>query len=126
MPDPEKIKGISEAPVPKDQAQLRSFLGSITYLTQFVPSLATVIAPLRQLTQKGVMWRWGTKESKAFEEVKELLIKAPCLAHYLKAETKLIVDASPFGLGCVLTQTFDSRWQPGAYASRSLTVTEQR
>ena len=113
--------------MPKDQAQLRSFLESITYLTQLVANLATVITPLRQLTQKGVMWRWSTKESKAFEEVKELLIRAPCLAHYsLKAETKLVVDASPVGLGCVLTQKFDSRWQPVAYASRSLTVTEQR
>ena len=53
-PDPEKVKAILEAPLPEDQAQLRSFLGSITYLTQYVPHLATVIAPHRKLTQKGV------------------------------------------------------------------------
>ena len=53
-PDPEKVKAILEVPVPEDQAQLRSFLGSITYLTQYVPHLATVIVPLRKLTQKGV------------------------------------------------------------------------
>ena len=100
-PDADKVKAIADAPVPRDQAELRSFLGSITYLTQFVPNLATVITPLRQLMQKGVVWKWGKTASKAFEEVKELLIKAPCLAHYsLKAETKLVVDASPVGLGC--------------------------
>ena len=43
-PDPEKVKAILEAPLPEDQAQLRSFLGSITCLTQYVPHLATVIA----------------------------------------------------------------------------------
>jgi len=61
-PDPEKVKAILEAPLPEDQAQLRSFFGSITYLTQYVPDLATVIAPLRKLTQKGVPWRWRSLE----------------------------------------------------------------
>ena len=60
QPDPEKVKAILDAPLPEDQAQLRSFLGSITYLTQYLPHLATVIAPLRKLTQKGVPWRWTT------------------------------------------------------------------
>lgn len=86
-----------------------------------------MITPLRYLTQKGVVWKWSTTEFKAFEEVKELLIKALCLAHYsLEAETKLVVDASPVGLGCVLLQSVDSRWQPISYASRSLTVAEKR
>lgn len=126
-PDPDKVKAIADAPVPQNQAELRSFLGSITYLTQFVSNLATVITPLRYLTQKGVVWKWSTTEFKAFEEVKELLIKALCLAHYsLEAETKLVVDASPVGLGCVLLQSVDSRWQPISYASRSLTVAEKR
>lgn len=126
-PDPDKVKAIADAPVPQNQAELRSFLGSITYLTQFVSNLATVITPLRYLTQKGVVWKWSTTESNAFEEVKELLIKAPCLAHYsLEAETKLVVDASPVGLGCVLLQNVNSRWQPISYASRSLTAAEKR
>lgn len=126
-PDPDKVKAIADAPVPQNQAELRSFLGSITYLTQFVSNLATVITPLRYLTQKGVVWKWSTTESNAFEEVKELLIKAPCLAHYsLEAETKLVVDASPVGLGCVLLQNVDSRWQPISYASRSLTAAGKR
>ena len=66
----DKVKAIAHAPVPHDQAELRSFLGSFTYLTQFVPNLATVITPLRQLTQKGVVWKWSKTASKAFEEVK--------------------------------------------------------
>ena len=53
IPDPEKVRGIVEDPMPQDQAQLRSFRGSITYLTQYVPNLAIVIASLRKLTQRG-------------------------------------------------------------------------
>ena len=44
----------------------------------------------------------------------------------MKAETKLVVDASPVGLGCVLLQNVDGRWQPLSYGSRSLTATEKR
>ena len=73
-----------------DQAQLRSFLGSITYLTQYVPHLATVIAPLRKLTQKGIPWKWTTVETVAYEQIKELLISAPGLAHYTLWKQKSI------------------------------------
>ena len=126
-PDPEKVKAILEAPLPCDQGQLRSFLGSITYLTQYVPHLAIVIAPLRKLTQKGVPWRWKTAEKSAYEGIKELITKAPCLAHYsMEAEIRLVVDASPCGLGCVLLQEVDHQRRPGAYASRSLTDVEKR
>ena len=55
----------AEAPFPYDQAQLRSFLGSITYLLQYGAHLATFIGPLRKLTQKGVPWRWTTAEKSA-------------------------------------------------------------
>ena len=73
------------------------------------------------------MWKWSKTAPKAFEEGKELLIKAPCHAHYsLKAEIKLVVDSSPVGLGCVLLQNVDSRLQPVSYSSRSLTATEKR
>ena len=126
-PDLEKVKAILEAPVPEDQAQLRSFLGSITYLTEYVPHLAAVIAPLRKLTQKGVQWRWTTAEKSAYKGIKELITKAPCLAHYsIEAEIKLVVDASPCGLGCVLLQEVDNQMCPVAYASRSLTDVEKR
>ena len=67
IPDPEKVRGIVEDPMPQDQAQLRSFRGSITYLTQYVPNLAIVIASLRKLTQKGVPWKWTTAETVAYE-----------------------------------------------------------
>ena len=45
----------------------------------------------------------------------------------IKLPTELIVDASPFGLGAVLTQrTTDSEFQVVEYASRALSDTESR
>ena len=40
--------------------------------------------------------------------------------------TKVCADASSYGLGAVLMQQQNSQWRPIAYASRSMTETEQR
>lgn len=41
-------------------------------------------------------------------------------------ELKLSADASLYGLGAVLLQKEGEQWRPVAYASRSMTETEQR
>lgn len=69
---------------------------------------------------------WTTAEKSAYEGIKELITKAPCLALYsVEAEIKLVVDVNPCGLGCVL-QEIDNQMRPVAYASRSLTDEEKR
>ena len=49
------------------------------------------------------------------------------IAHYNPtAQTKIIVDASPVGLGAILTQKqHNDTWRPMSYGSRSLTDVEQ-
>jgi hypothetical protein len=43
------------------------------------------------------------------------------------AETNIIVDASPYGLGAILTQKqISGEFRPVAYASRTLTPVERR
>ena len=49
------------------------------------------------------------------------------MAHFdPSAPTQLRVDASPFGLGAILTQTHGDETRPVAYASRTLTAVERR
>jgi hypothetical protein len=43
-------------PTPCDQAQLRSFLGMVTYFSQFFSMLADHTAPLNNLLRKEVPW----------------------------------------------------------------------
>jgi len=54
------------------------------------------------------------------------MAKPSVLAFYdPAAETKVSADASSFGLGAVLLQKSGEVWKPVAYASRSLSETEQ-
>ena len=125
--DPEKTKAIREMEPPTTVSELRRFLGMVNQLGKFTPQLAHLTQPLRGLLSKGATWLWRPDQSQAFSQVKEELSKPTTLALYdVNAPTKLSADASSYGLGAVLLQEADKQWRPIAYASRSMSETEQR
>ena len=99
----------------------------VNQMGKFSPHMAELSQPLRELLNTKHSWNWGPCQDQAFERVKNELMKPTVLALYdPKAPTKLSGDASSFGLGAVVLQEVASSWRPVAYASRSLTETEQR
>lgn len=126
-PDPEKVQGIQELEAPSDPSEVRSFLGMTGYCSRFIPNYATTTAPLRELIRKDVKWTWEPRHQEAVETLKSALESAPVLAYFDPAkDTEIVVDASPVGLGAVLAQVDAGERKVVAYASRSLTETEQR
>lgn len=89
-----------------------------------MPNLSSVLAPLNRLLQKRVSWQWGNAESAAFREAKQLLTSSSLLVHFDQSlELLLACDASPYGIGAVLSHKFrDGSERPICYASRSLTA----
>ncbi|KAK7886282.1 hypothetical protein WMY93_025903 [Mugilogobius chulae] len=57
---------------------------------------------------------------------KKGVLRAMGMINFLAKPTKISTDASKDGLGAVLLQKTDEKWQPVAYASRSMTETEKR
>ena len=89
--------------------------------------MSTVAAPLRDLTKTKMPWKWTPLEREAFEELKRRIARHSTLAYFCaSAETRLVVDASPVGLGAVLLQRRDGVFRPVEYASRSLMDVERR
>ena len=100
-----KVEAIAAAPKPKNAAEVRSFLGSALFSSKSIPDFATITQPLWVLTRDRTKWKWTKEEQRAFDEVKRRLTKAPIMAYYrLDADTRIITDASPVGLGAVLQQ----------------------
>ena len=124
----DKVAAVLKAREPSSPAEVRSFLGLVNFLGRFIPDLSTVAAPLRELTRSTAEWRWGEPQRNAFVTLKRQLSQRRTLAYFQQhAETQLVVDASPVGLGAVLLQRqTDGLLQPVEYASRSLTDVEQR
>ena len=122
-----KVKAVVDAREPTNAAEVRSFLGLVNFTARFIPDLATVSAPLRQLTKSGEPFVWGPEQQQSFDELKKRLSSAETLGYFDKnAPTKVIADASPVGLGAVLVQEQGGELRVISYASRSLSDTERR
>ncbi|XP_055306964.1 uncharacterized protein K02A2.6-like [Sitodiplosis mosellana] len=124
-PKEDKVKAVKEFRPPKNAEEVRSFIGLVNYVGKFIPNLATISEPLRRLTKKGVRFVWGREQQLAFHAFKDRLADTVTLGYYnIKCRTQLVADASPVGLGAVLTQIQKGENRIIAYASRSLTEPE--
>ena len=103
-------------------SQLQKFLGMVTYLSPFVPSLSSFTVPLHGLLKKDVKFTWNETYQDTFDSVKSLVCSDTTL-HYFDIHRPVViqVDASKKGLGVALLQ---DRW-PVTFASEALTPTEQ-
>ncbi|MCG8034660.1 MAG: DDE-type integrase/transposase/recombinase, partial [Candidatus Thiodiazotropha taylori] len=141
--DPDKIKALSDWPVPHNIKTLRSFLGFTGYYRRYIKDYARIVKPLNDLLvghptnkhavaemkkkkKKATPWRWGEFEQNAFDTLKAKLTSPPILA-YADFSKPFVVhtDASTEGLGAVLYQEQDGVERVIAYASRGLRNSER-
>jgi len=127
LPVDDKVQPILGMPIPKDITALRSFLGSVNYLLRFLPSLAEVNRPLRELLHKDSIREWNDEHTQAFTTIKQMISSPPILAWYdPQRATRVTADASMYGAGAVLEQKSEAGWRPVQYMSASFTPTQQR
>lgn len=124
-PSDSKISAVQQFRSPKTKEEVRSFLGLVCYVGRFIPHLATITDPLRQLIKKEAVFEWGKEQEDAFNTIKTTVFTT--LSYFdLNRKTRLVVDASPVGLGAILLQFKDNEPLVISYAAKSLTDTEKR
>ena len=122
----DKVAAIRGAPEPRNVTELQAWLGLINYYSKFLRNLSTVLFPLYKLLRRGEPWVWGSAEHEAFSRAKALLQCPPVLAHFdSDLPVILACDASPVGIGVVLSQKTAQGERPIAFYSRSLNQTER-
>ena len=86
-----------------------------------------MLSPLYHLLKQGVKWQWNKQHTTAFAKAKSALQDDSLLVHYnCTRQLVLACDASPYGLGAVLSHIMDDgQERPVAYASRILTPAEK-
>ena len=95
----------------------------LTYVENVIPNLSTLTQNLRNLTKSGANWLWTNVHDKEFDFVVRILSEDPILQFFQEGEEiTLSVDRSKYGMGAVILQ----KGKPVAYASKSLTETQQR
>ena len=121
-PDNSKVSAIQNMQPPEDVKSLQSFLGLVNYPTRYSGRLATITAPLCELTKKEVDYMWGPEHDRAFNAVKDEVSTLGVLRYFdPNAKTVVQTDASLKGVGAVLLQ----QGKPVCYALKALTETEQ-
>ncbi len=133
-PNPEKLQGIRDFPVPTSVSTLKSFIGTCSYYRRFIKDFATLASPLNKLLLKESKFLWSDECQESFELLKEKLCSPPVLIHHEFSQLfYLETDASGTGISAILSQvprggTYPNTTMPlpVAYASRALGKTERR
>ena len=122
-PDPEKVEAIKNVERPKNQAEVRSFLGMTNYVSRFIDNYSTLTEPLRRLTRQDTGFVWTEEQAKSFNLLKESLVSDAVMTYFDPSKpSELWVDASPVGVSGILIQNN----KIVSYGSRALSPTEQR
>ena len=122
-PDDLRVKAIVDMPAPTDVGGVHRLIGVLNYLAQYIPNMSEVTSPIRALLKKDADFQWLPEHQAAFDEIKQILSSDPVLSFFdQNKDTVVQADASSTGLGACLIQDD----HPIAYASRSLSESEQR
>jgi hypothetical protein len=124
-----KVAAIAALPTPTDVTSVRAFCGVVNYYRQFIQDYSRLRAPLSELTKKVVVvWRWGERQEKAFQQLKQALQGSSVLALPQRGRPfKVRCDWSRHGVGGVLLQEDEQGMERViAYRSHSCNPTESR
>ena len=125
----ENLEKICSAKRPITKKEVRSFLCFTNYYHDHMSSFATIVAPLSDLTKKGLLEsvRWEDAQEKSFVTLRESLVPRPILR--LPDHNKSFIlhtAASNCGLGAALMPEHEGRFFPIAYGSKKLTSAERK
>uniref|UniRef100_A0A0N5BKN0 RNA-directed DNA polymerase n=1 Tax=Strongyloides papillosus TaxID=174720 RepID=A0A0N5BKN0_STREA len=117
-PNPLKTEALAKKEIPKNEKELRSFLGAANYYRKHIPAYSSLASILYDTIGSFV---WTTAHTEAFEKLKAAIVKACTLSPpNPEIPYTILTDASNQGLGAALVQ--DTK--PIAFASRTLKKAE--
>jgi len=73
QPMPMKVQAILAIKPPKDERQLRRFIGMVNFCRDMWIQRSELLAPLTEFTSKTAKWQWTERQEKAFQTIKKVL-----------------------------------------------------
>lgn len=99
----------------------------VNYYHKFIPNSSAILKPLFNLLQKNVAFKIDEDCLNSFNQIKNILASTEVLVHFdHKLPIQLSVDASLYGVGAVITHNLNGVDRPIAYASRTLSKSEEK
>lgn len=124
-PNPNKIKAIKDWPIPKNQKELRGFLGIMGYYRRFIRDFAKIVKPLTIQLKKDQQITHTPDFVDTINKCKNILSSSDILSYPDFSQNFILTtDASNYCLGAVLSQKIKNVERPIAFASRTLQKNE--
>ena len=122
-----KVTDVRNWPILTNLKALKGFIGFCNFYRRFLKNFSIIARPLHELDKKGVDWKWGTEQQKAFDKLKEAILSEPCLAHASLDKTfRMETDASAYAYGAALSQKQeDGKFHPVGFMSKSMLPAER-
>ena len=106
---------------PKSVKECCTFCGMVNFLSTFCKNLRQLLILVYKLTKKHACFVWTDKHQKAFEEIKQLLVKPPVLRMVSgNGFFRLESDTSRTAAGATLYQWQNNEWVLVGYHSKRL------
>jgi len=77
--DPHEVKAIQEMPEPKSKEDAKRVLRFVQFMSRYLPSLSSVVAPLQELGKSNVLFHYDLPQKESFMKIKQLVSQAPML-----------------------------------------------
>ena len=117
----DKCDAIHNMKAPKSVKECHTFCGMVNFLSTFCKNLRQLLIPIYELTKKHTHFAWTDRDQKAFEEIKQLLVKPPILRMVSgNGFFGLESDTSRTEAGSTLYQWQNNQWVLAGYHSKGL------
>ena len=117
-PDPERLKGLIEMPIPRDITSLRRAMGLFSHYSKWIPNFSEKVHPLTRVSE----YPLKKAQTDAFNNLKEEITKSSLVSVDPSVPLEVETDASGHAIAASLSQN----GRPVAFFSRTLTPSEQR
>lgn len=125
-PDPAKIRAVKEFPRPRNEKNIKQFLGLAGYYRRFIPNFSKIAKPLTELLKKDNEFAWQKEQADAFTQLRDALCTEPVLQYPDFTKPFVVTtDASGYAIGGILSQGPVGKDSPIAYTSRLLNQAEK-
>ncbi|XP_071907834.1 uncharacterized protein [Coffea arabica] len=125
--NPDKIKAIMDMAPPRNIKEVQRLTGRMAALNRFLSKSAVRGSPFFKALKGGRQFEWNPECQKAFDELKEHLVRLPALTSPEVGETLFIYLAAGEGaVSAVLVREEDKLQKPVYYVSRALQGAESR
>lgn len=125
LPDDGKYEVIKKYPVPTDANSARRFIAFCNYYRRFIKNFSLHSRHITRLCKKNVPFEWTEECNNAFLYLKKALM-LPTLLQYPNFDKEFCIttDASKYACGAVLSQEYNGKQLPVAFASKTFTQGE--